>query len=159
MVEINFTDTETNSSLTNVTAGWEEENSLNMTEIILISYSCCSIAVWVIVIILYKFRSSDTLEDLWDTVKHPKHWNFLHNSKFLLIVCTVSGGWIPITIYQMPSIFRHLKAHPKKLLDLLLFTLFNIMLNGGDVVLDILTAEDLGNPTPGLYQRLAISVR
>ena len=84
------------SSLSNVTAGWEEENSLTVTEIVLIiSYACCSIVVWVIVIILYKLELSDTLADVWDTVKHPKHWNFLHNSKFLLIVCTVIGGWIP----------------------------------------------------------------
>ena len=86
---------ESNSSLSNVTAGWEEENSLTVTEIVLISYACCSIVVWVIVIILYKLELSDTLADVWDTVKHPKHWNFLHNSKFLLIVCTVIGGWIP----------------------------------------------------------------
>ena len=163
MVEINFTDTasivETNSSLTNVTAGWEEENSLTMTEIILISYACCATAVWAIVIILYKLGISDTLDDLWDNIRHRAYWKYINGFQmFLLIVCTVSGGWIPITIYQMPSIFRHLKAHPKKWLDLFLFILFNIMLNGSDVDLDILTAEDLGNLTPASYQGLTISV-
>ena len=51
----------------------------------------------------------------------------------------IGGGYI---VYQ----------NPKKFLDLFLFFLFNIMLNGSDVVLDILTAEDLGNPTPVSYQ-------
>ena len=63
--------------------------------------------------------------------------------------------------YCLKPIYRlcvYLKYDLKKFLDLFLFTLFNVMLNGSDVVLDILTAEDLGNPTPGLYQRLAISV-
>ena len=40
----------------------------------------------------------------------------------------------------------------------ILFILFNIMLNGSDVVLDILTAEDLGNPAPVSYLGLTISV-
>ena len=37
-----------------------------------------------------------------------------------------------------------LKNHPRKAWDLLLFVLFNIVLNGIDVFLDILTAITLG---------------
>ena len=145
---------ETNSSLRNVTAGWEEESNLTMTEIVLISYACCSIAVWVIVIILY--RISRTLEDLWDNIKHRDYWSSEHINSFqifLLIVCTVSGGWVPIVFYQ---IYRLCVKHPKKLWDLFLFFLFNIFLNGSDVILHILTAEDLGNPPPVSYQGLTV---
>ena len=37
-----------------------------------------------------------------------------------------------------------LKSHPRKAWDLFLFVLFNIVLNGIDVFLDILTAMALG---------------
>ena len=68
---------DTNSSLSNVTAGWdwEGENSLTMTEIVLFCYACCAIAVWVIVIIPYKLRLSDALDDLWDNIRHREYWS------------------------------------------------------------------------------------
>ena len=99
--------TEANSSVSNVTAGVEEENSLNTEQIVLICLA----------------------------------------------------GFFLLALLWFKQIYRLCVDYPRKALDLFLFILFNIMLNGGDVVLDILTAEDLGNPTPVSYQGLTISYK
>ena len=98
---------------------------------------------------------------------------------FILIFCVIipTGGYLTICLaiaglfawpcvkclkliyrFCVKPVYRLCVDYPRKARDLFLFTLFNIMLNGSDVVLDILTAEDLGNPTPVSYQRLTIFV-
>ena len=169
-----------NSSLTSVTAGGEE-NSLNTDQIVLISLAGFFLLGYALLLIFYKVFNKDIKELL-----QPGSWRMDRGENFLkvliLFFCLIiptggylvviaSGiigvGYLAFLLYE--QIYRYclkptyrlcvdLKNHPKKLLDLFLFTLFNIMLNGSDVILDILTAEDLGNPTPFSNKSLTIPV-
>ena len=163
--------TETNCSLSNVTACWEEENSLNTEQILLIIVAGFFLLGYALLFIVYKVfdRDLDDINKLLKPFSAPGSWrnNCGENclKVFILFICVVipTGGYLVIIAgvlgggsYLVFLFLRFCADHPKKALDLFLFVLLNTMQNGSDVVLDILTAEDLGNPTPVFYQGLTI---
>ena len=157
------------TSWTNSTVDWQEEKDI--FSFFLITFILGGYLLLLLSCIIQPENYWERIKELFKQFTDLGSWrsdcfrNFLTLSVILFCIIIPIGGyiilvkWVLTFLMKLMQRAKHfcyeflnliylfcldLTGHPKKAWDLFLFVFFNILVNGSDVILDILNAEELG---------------